>query len=326
MRRLGLLSMLSILTVSAFTGPPCGAQETAEAAAPGPMDMFIAYSRGQLQAQGFERRVAETGGEDLVWWQKGEGPTLVLVHGVSDQAGTWFLVAGGLAADHRVLLVDLPGHGESGPAKGPLAMDRIADGFEAWLATHAAPPSGQPPVLVGNSMGAWVVLLAALRSPDHVSRVVAVNGGGLHADTGDLDLLPKTREEARRLMAALRDPASPPTLDAVLDDLVRRVPTGQVSRMFEAEGSMEALLLDDRLGQIDTPVDVLWGASDRYLGRAYAERLAEGLPNARLTFLETCGHLPQAECPKSFTEGLRAVLAQDPPSTPNEPPTKETPP
>lgn len=280
---------------------------TADPSPPGPMDLFIAYSRAQLAAAGFTRNETEIAGRPLVWWAKGEGPTLVLVHGVADQAGTWFRVAPALAKTHRVLALDLPGHGESAPAEGPLAMSVVMGGFDAWLGEHAV-RAGAAPILVGNSMGAWVALLAARHHPERVGRVVVVNGGGLRADTGELDLVPKDREQARRLMAALRDPASPPTPDPVLDDLVRRVPGGQVERMFAA-GDLESQLLDTKLGEIKTPVDVLWGESDRYLGRAYADRLVAGLPAARLTLVASCGHLPQAECPERFTERLTAVLA-----------------
>lgn len=300
---------------------PAAATPAAPAPAeqPGPMALFRAFTRAQLASAGFARREAEIAGQRTVWWEKGDGPALVLVHGVADQAGTWFQVAPALAADHRVLLVDLPGHGESGPESGPLPMSTVMAGFEEWLAAHTAAEGEPAPVLIGNSMGAWVSLLAAHRHPDLVSRVVAVNGGPLRPDTGGLDLLPDDREEARRLMAALRDPGSAPIPDPVLDDLVRRAPTGQTARMFQANDDLESHLMEGRLGEISTPVDLLWGRSDRYLGDDFPERLLAGLPRARFTAVEQCGHLPQAECPERFLESLRAVLAMEPPGAAAEP-------
>lgn len=311
-----VLPVFAVMVLTALSGvmaqeevPPPG-----EATAPGPMDLFISFTRTQLEANGFSRQQAEVEGRAMVWWSKGEGAPLVLIHGVSDQAGTWFQVAPALANDYRVLLVDLPGHGESEPAAGPLPMSLVLSGFESWLQAHAVQPDGPPPILVGNSMGAWLATLVAQRHPAWVSRVVVVNGGPLRADSGELDLLPADREEARQLMAALRDPGSPPTPDPVLDDLVRRAPKGQVSRMFAAEEDLESYLFtEDRLGEITTPVDLLWGASDRFMGLDYPKRLLAGLPNARLARLEKCGHLPQAECPVPFTTALQAVLAQAPP-------------
>ncbi len=318
-----MIHLSSAALVTAALVPAIFARQQA-----GPMEFFIGFSRAQLATTGFTRHEATVNEHVTIWWQKGSGPTLVLVHGVADQAGTWFQVASGLAEDHRVLLIDLPGHGESAPATGPLPMTTVIEGFETWLATHAAPEAGernQPPTLVGNSMGAWVAMLAAHRRPELVGRVVAINGGPLRADTGDLDLLPADREEARRLMAALRDPSNPATPDLVLDDLVRRAETGHVRRMFAATEDLESYLLDGRLGEIATPVDVLWGESDRYLGRDYPDRLLAGLPSSRLTLIARCGHLPQAECPGRFTERLSEVLALAPPGSDRVAPDKADP-
>jgi len=282
----------------------------------GPMDFFIAMSRSQLAAQGFVRHAAEVGGHETVWWERGSGPALVLVHGVNDQAGSWFLVASGLVGEgYRVLLPDLPGHGESAPDAGPLSMTTVLTGFEGWLEAHVGSEDAGAPILVGNSMGAWIAMVIALRRPELTSRVVVVNGGPLRGETSGLDLLPKDREAARRLVAALRDPSNPPTPDVMLDDLVRRVPTSQVTRMSQEEKDLESYLLEDeRLAEVKAPVDVLWGESDHFLGRGYADRLVAGLPNVRLTLVERCGHVPQVECPQSFAEKLKAVLASPAPA------------
>ncbi len=314
-RILGALAVAALVTA----GPARPQEKPAEP--PGPMDFFISFSRLQLQGAGFERHEGTVGGHRTVWWESGTGPTLVMVHGVADQAGTWFRVAPGLAEHYRVLLVDLPGHGESEPATGPLPMTTVVEGFEAWLGTHALQEDSAPATLVGNSMGAWVVLLAAERHPERVGRVVVTNGGPLRADTGDLDLLPQDREQARRLMAALRDPSSLPTPDYVLDDLVRRVPGGHVTRMFEAQEDLESYLRDaGQLAAITTPVDILWGESDRYLGPEYPGRLQAALPKTRLTLLSKCGHLPQAECPDRYLAQVVDVLAMPPPDVPTKDP------
>ncbi len=306
-------SIRASVLVAVILAPAIPAQQA------GPLDLFVAISRGQLTGAGFARHEATVNDLSTVWWEKGSGSPLVLVHGVADQAGTWFQVAPGLAEKHRVLLIDLPGHGESAPAAGTLRMTTIVEGFEAWLEARSEAADGEPAVVVGNSMGAWVAMLAAHRRPKLVKRVIAINGGPLRPDTGGLDLLPADLEEARQLTAALRDPSSPPTPDAVLLDLVRRAETGQVQRMFEANEDLESYLLDGRLGEVDTPIDLLWGESDRYMGRDYPERLLAGLPNARLTFIPKCGHLPQAECPRRFSEKLRQVLATPPPGGDDSP-------
>ena len=61
------------------------------------------------------------------------------------------------------------------------------------------------------------------------------------------------------------------------------------------------------------PVELVWGESDRFMSLKYAERMLAGLPRARLTTIEACGHIPQNECPQRFVETLLAVLESDPP-------------
>ena len=309
---------LVLTTVIALSPCPLVARDDAPRAnetpaATGPIALFRTFARGQLTAQGFTRHEAIVAGQPLVWWEKGTGPALVLIHGVGDHAGTWYTVTTPLAEGRRLLLVDLPGHGESGPADGPLPMSTVIAGLDAWITSQVFSATTHTE-LVGNSMGAWLALLVAQRHPDRIRRIVMTNGGPLRADTGELDLLPRDRKEARQLMAALRDPANPPIPDPVLDDLVRRAPGGQVERMFEATEDLESYLTTEgQLAEVGTPVEVLWGVSDRYLGEAYPQRLVKGLPCVRFTAVETCGHVPQAECPERYAARLTAVLAKAPP-------------
>jgi hypothetical protein len=194
--------------------PDAPAPDPPAAAPAGPLARIAVAARQGLTAAGLERLEVDAAGGRLVVWRGGSGPHLVLVHGVGQQAGVWAGVAPALLGDYTVHVPDLPGHGDSEPAEGTLPMTRVVAGLEAYLGTLDGGT-----ILVGNSMGAWVSILAALHHPQRVRRVVMVNGGPLRPDTGGLDLLPEDREAARRLMAALRDPASPPTPDVVLDPM-----------------------------------------------------------------------------------------------------------
>jgi pimeloyl-ACP methyl ester carboxylesterase len=79
-------------------------------------------------------------------------------------------------------------------------------------------------------------------------------------------------------------------------------------------------LLDGRLGEVTVPVDLVWGESDGLIPLAYAERMKDQLPRARLTVIEKCGHVPGAECPERLLAALKDVLAADPPAArPEEP-------
>ena len=267
-----------------------------------------ALQKANMELQYFDSRVGK-----LAYWEAGAGPTIVLLHGVGDQAGAFQGIVESLTPDYRVIIPDLPGHGESEPAAGNLSMTTVYAGVEELLATEAG---GDPVTLVGSSMGAWVATLYAHRNPDRADRVIAINGGPLRGDRTDLSLTPVDREAARTLMAALRDPSSPPTPDFVLDDIVEQSASGPIGRMVAEWKDLEAHLLEGKLHEVETPVDLLWGESDQLMTLAYAERMASQLPRARITVIEKCGHHPANECPAKLAARLGEVLRMEPPPLP----------
>jgi len=268
-----------------------------------PLAAFAAHGRWVLARAGFSKKTFETRAGRLTYFTRGSGPVLVLLHGAGDQAGTFSRIAPELSKRRTVIVPDLAGHGESAPFTGPIRLTSIVDGVEAVLAKEAP---GEKVVLVGNSLGAWAAGLVAKRSPDRVAQLVLVNGGLLRAGDRGVTLTPKNRGEARRTIEALRDPASPPIPDFVLDDVVRQAKNGPIGRLDVAD--MEANLLEGKLRDLTIPTDLVWGVSDRLLTLDYAKRLAAGLPAARLTTLPACGHVPQVECPVELLRALTAVL------------------
>jgi pimeloyl-ACP methyl ester carboxylesterase len=234
----------------------------------------------------------------------GSGPVIVCLHGAGDQAGTWARVADNLLKGHTLVLPDLAGHGQSAPPKGPITAGDVYLGLEAVLAGQAK--SG-PVTLVGNSLGAWM----AMRHPEWVLRVVAVNGGPLAGPPSTINLLPATRQEARAAMAGLRAPESRAVPDYVLDDMVRQGRKGPLARFAATAASMGDWVLDEaQLSTLRVPVWLLWGAADQLLPLAYAHRMLACLPEARLIPLERCGHVPQQEAPRRFLAALDRALTE----------------
>lgn len=294
-------SWMSAATAALFlTGAAASGEEVPS------LEKLEKYRRDALLAGGFTPLVLGGESDRLVALVQGSGQPLLFLHGVGNQGGSWFEVAPAFTDSYRVVVPDLPGHGESAPASGDLPMATVVGGAERLLLDLTGE---RPAVVVGNSMGAWIATLLALRHPDRVERIVLVNGGPLPGDPSAPSLLPKSREEAARLMSMLRDPGAPPLPDWLLDDLVRRAPEGPTARLTRDLPGLIAHLLVGRLGEIHTPVDLLWGSSDRLMTPAYAERLASGLPAARLTRLDKCGHIPQLECAPAFVAALRALLS-----------------
>ena len=267
-----------------------------------PLDLM---NRAALVGAGFTE---DTAGSQTFFFA-GDGVPLILLHGAGDHAGAWSRAAAPLVAAerYRIIILDLAGHGASGPAEGTLTMETFLEGLDA-----VACKAGTTPVtLVGNSFGAWLAIVWASLHPERVSRIIAVNGGPVTGLRPDLTLTPADHEEARRLWQALVAPDKWPVPDFVLDELIRKSRVGAMRRMDPE--FLRPHLMDDRLPQIETPVDLLWGEADQVLPLEYARLLEAGLPRVRFTAIAGCGHVPQMEAPDRFNQALRDILDQPPP-------------
>src|SRR5262245_15303863 len=126
----------------------------------------------------FEERTIRFGGSRLRYLAggAGEGLPVVLVHGLGGTALTWLGVAPELAAERRILVPDLLGHGRSEPADLPeRTLDPYADAVVAVLEAEDAVPA----VWVGHSLGGLVGLRAAVRTPDAVAGLVLAASAGI---------------------------------------------------------------------------------------------------------------------------------------------------
>lgn len=274
-----------------------------------PIEVYAWLNRRALTRGGLQKSSVETTLGRQVFWQGGSGPTLVFLHGAGDNAGTWAQVAPHFTGDYRVLVLDLPGHGESALNHGTVGIGVELQGLEEVLDQEA----NGPVILVGNSMGAFVANLYAYKHPSNVAHLILVDGGAARHDFEGISLTPANREEARKLFSVMRDPSSPQTPGFVLDDFVRRTRTGALGQLMANRADFDShYFLDGQMSKVTVPVDLLWGESDRLVPVDYAQRMLKELPNARLTRIPRCGHVPQIECPGEFVQALQHLLAQPP--------------
>jgi pimeloyl-ACP methyl ester carboxylesterase len=276
-----------------------------------PLRVGAWVERRSLRQAGFEHLELSAPTGALSVWEKGKGEPLILLHGLGDQAGTWAQIVSELPANYHVLILDFPGHSDSEPSESTLTVGMMLDALDTLILAKCA---GRPTILVGNSMGAWVSMVYGHRHPERVARIVAVNGGAARHTSQEYSLTPSNRQEARRLVSALRDPRSPAVPGFVLDAVVREASSGPVARMLAAGADLEKYVLNGKLGELKVPVDLLWGGVDKFFPLTYAGRLECEIPAARLTILENCGHIPQRECPSLFASELVKLLAAPPPA------------
>ncbi len=121
-----------------------------------------------------ERRLRLAGTSTAVL-EGGDGPPIVLLHGPGEYAAKWIRIVPDLVTTHRVIVPDLPGHGTSDVADGPLTIDRVL----AWLGELFEHTCAVPPTLVGQILGGAIAASFASHWSDRLSRLVLVDTLGL---------------------------------------------------------------------------------------------------------------------------------------------------
>lgn len=281
-----------VLAAAMFFGATAGAEQV------DPIDAYVAWSRGQLQGAGLTRKVTDDGS---VYWSGGAsgGKTLVLLHGVNDQAGTWAAVVPALKSDYRLIIPDLAGHGESEPKSGAITFAMTLQRLHAILDREAA---GKV-TLAGNSMGGWVAMLYALDHPERVERLVLEDASGMAWDMTGVPLVPKTREETAAMMRAVHGPDMKAP-DDVLDAFLNRK-NAPLTR-FAVPDIVEHLV-DARLKNLKVPVSLVWGRDDGILSLSYAKALHQRIGGSTLSVIDGAAHIPHRQQPGKFVQCLKAT-------------------
>ena len=254
---------------------------------------FVLMTRAMLEGSGFVRN--EING--TVFWTGGAADSqsaVVLVHGVNDQAGTWFTIAPSLAQTHRVILPDLPGHGESAPKEGPLPISMMVERLHDVIGDERV-------TLVGNSLGGWIAMLYTLAHPERVARLVLEASGGLSLPFAS-PIVARDRDEALLILRNVHGPryVAP---EWVITALLQRATDAPMLRVTE----MTEHFVDPRLEEIHAPTTIVWGADDGVLPLSYAKALQHGIANSKLNVIEGAAHIPHFQQPERFLACLTSI-------------------
>ncbi|HZT93851.1 MAG TPA: alpha/beta hydrolase [Gaiellaceae bacterium] len=273
---------------------------------------------GKPPLEGFEERQLEWRGTPLGYAIGGDGPPLVLVHGLGGTIENWRALAPALAAEHRVVVPDLPGHGRSAPLAEAPDMDALC---EAVLAIADAEDVGGA-VWIGHSLGGVVALRAAVLRPDVVRGLVlaAAAGIGSASRAAHVTLTVLGVAKPGRLIAPFRHAWARSRLgrraafgwwgvadpDALEPELAEAFLVGPAHHSDTRQAGRALLSSDPRteLDRVKCPCLCLWGASDNWVrlddGMEYARRL-----RAPLRSIAGCGHLLIGERPEACLAAIR---------------------
>ena len=259
-----------------------------------PLTVLYAVRDSYLYAIGMRDGFVRVNGHRIHYFSGGEGPPLVMVHGIASRAADAALLYRDLMRTRRVYALDLAGFGESDQPENfeytVPAQAEIVRGFMDAVGVREAD-------VMGVSMGGWIALKVAADHPERVRRLVLVSSAGLAFPTTltERSFSPETMAELRASFALQTDNASK-IPEFVLRDFLRRKSSSDVVRR-----SMKSMLtlrdvLDGRLQRVTMPVLLVWGTNDRIVPYSLAARMQQEMPQAQLVTLQGCGHLGVVEC------------------------------
>ncbi len=293
-------------------------------------DAVVPFPRGRRRPVRLQHRTIH--GYRRAFQMGGDGPALLLIHGIGDSSATWQDVLPMLARDHTVIAPDLLGHGDSDKPRADYSVAAYANGMRDLLAALGV----DRVTVVGHSLGGGVAMQLAYQYPELCERLVLVSTAGAGRDVApalrlvsapgaDLVLPLLTPLAGRRPVeaairagaAVLRRAGSP--LGEGVEDLIaglRRLRDPQVRSAFlrtvravvDPGGQIVSML--DRCYLVQgIPIQLVAGDRDPVIPLHHAQIAHDALPGSRLSVFTGANHFPHRHDPGRFVAMLREFVA-----------------
>jgi pimeloyl-ACP methyl ester carboxylesterase len=251
------------------------------------------------------------GGIRVHTWVGGQGDPLLVLHGAGGNRG-WTRWLDQVSERFTVWAPTHPGFGRSDDADWMEGIDDLAR-FHLWFIEAAK--LGRPHLL-GHSIGGWTAAEMAAMSPASFDRLILVAPVGLKPEVGEiLDVF--YYSPAQLLTMTVYDAKTVPEWQ----ELYGRPPSPAEIEIATRNREMTARLtwkpymhnprLARFLPRVANPTLIIWGREDRVVPVECGEQYRRSLPNATLTVLERCGHLPPIEQPDAFARLVLDFLRGD---------------
>ena len=259
-------------------------------------------------------------GVRLHYRDEGRGPAVVLLHANYSSLFMWEPWVAKLRDDYRVIRVNLPAHGLTGPEpNGNYTLERIQTLFERFVDERGL---GRFTV-VGTSIGGTVAMRYTAAHPERIERLVLISPGSLEARVRGrttpanvprvADLLGYVTPKAFTRFLLTNDYGDPARLtDAVTDEWYD---------MWMREGNRLAMInllrqyvsggVEDKIRAVKVPVLLIWGEKNKRVPLALAyetQKLLENSPEVKLEILPGIGHMLVQEAPQQSAQLIRRYL------------------
>lgn len=251
----------------------------------------------------------------------GEGPLVILLHGPGESSVWWTDVIQLLVKTHRVIVPDLPSHGESKIVRGELDEEKVF----TWLRELILSTSNSAPILVGNILGGSIAARFTIHHQEEVGMLILVNSLGLDkfrpapgfafglfrfllfpSQKNFKKFLPSCMYDVNRLREKMGDRWEP-FLTYNLE-CAQNPETKNAMKVLMKEVGLPKIS-SDKLSEIEVPTALIWGRYDRAnpLKIAEAANKRYGWP---LHVIDDTRDDPKLERPKEFVKTLKKVLPE----------------
>jgi pimeloyl-ACP methyl ester carboxylesterase len=276
----------------------------------------------------FDEWQIELHGRRVIYRVAGNGPPVVLIHGMLNSSSHWRSVALNLARHYTVIAPDLIGHGDSAAPRGDYSLGAHASSIRDLLAAIGIDRAS----IVGHSLGGGVAMQFFYQFPQRTERLVLISSGGLGQEVS-----PVLRTAALPGISALLSMTIHPRLLGALMDSGRRLRKREVRlgvymqalaralRPLENAGARQAFLqtlravidvhgqrvsATDRLYLLEsTPTMIVWGERDNTIPLQHGREAHAAIPHSYFKTLPRAAHFPHLEDPEGLSDALREFFS-----------------
>jgi pimeloyl-ACP methyl ester carboxylesterase len=261
--------------------------------------------------------------------EAGDGPPLILIHGVGGHAEAYSRNLARLGQHFRAMAIDLVWHGLSAkPDYNNRSIDTYCEQILDLLDTQGIDKVS----IEGESLGGWTAMWFALHYPDRLNKIVLNTAAGVRFSTDKVNLRPEegTNLLKERSLAAISNPnretiqkrlewlmASPDRVTEELAEIryrfystpeTQRSLTGVFTNSFGDGDSAGYFLSEDQVREIRTPTLVLWSDKNPGAGPDAGQRLANLIQGSQYVCINDAAHWPQWEQPEEHDEAVIKFL------------------
>jgi pimeloyl-ACP methyl ester carboxylesterase len=267
------------------------------------------------------RKTMDMGNYTMHYIDIGQGEPVVMLHGMTLSTYSWRNnVQPLLGAGFRVILVDLPGHGQTDipPEPYSYAGDNIAKNVIQMIDKLGIDQFN----LMGHSMGAGMTLYMSIHYPQRVNKAIVIDAPAFGPPRRLLLTYPGMtafasaffgRWTVKMNMKAMYYDDSL-VVKEMIDEYTRQIRKdgywNMVSALSHQYFSSKFYKMQSAYQSMPVPVCIIWGEQDSWLHCSTGNKLQERIPNSRLITVPDCGHNPHEECPESVNPVIVEFLTK----------------